>query len=555
MRVFAAGILLVSSLGIAPVYAMAPPRCASLQGMKIGPAAIGLPTSGAVVETARIFRATGTGDTLAVEHCEVSGAIKPVDRTAPDIKFEVDLPPNWNGKALMVGGGGFNGHIPNLTKRIEVTPDSDPSPLAQGYAVFGSDSGHEENKSHLGSFMSNAEALSNYRGDALKKTHDVALIMIKAAYGRSPQKAYFWGGSTGGREGLLAAGRWPKDWDGVVSRYPALHLITSLLGGHHVARALAQPGGWLNPEKRAALFHAALQACDALDGAKDGVISNVKGCYAKFNPATAMLNGAPLRCPGGVDTGNSCLSDAQLRTLAQINAGVHFNFRLASGDLGHPGYNVYTSDNGMPGTSRIERGVSAVSFGDAPPGFPVTAKMPYGYAGYEDDFFRYAVGHGNPAFNSLTIDPANPGPYAAKLSEMSAPDSQDLNLAAFAAHGGKLLLIQGLADTIISARMTEWYYAQLQKKLGANKVASFVRFYEIAGWNHGFSPSFNASWDTVETLDNWVENGTDPGEHLVVFDTAGVPGRSRPLCLYPRWPKYKGFGDINAASSFSCATH
>jgi feruloyl esterase len=262
-----------------------------------------------------------------------------------------------------------------------------------------------------------------------------------------------------------------------------------------------------------------------------------------------------VRCPNGADSGDACLSDAQLRALARINAGVRFKFVLASGDTVHPGYNVYTSDNGVSSDTTIGKQISFLSFGATPPAFPATNQMTL-QATYGDNFLRYSVGKGDLAFNSLTVNPADPGPAAAaQLSAMSARDAADTDLSAFAARGGKLLIVQGLADTIISPRMTEQYYKGLQRKMGAEKVDTFLRFYEIAAWNHGMSATFNAALDDLGALDAWVEKGVDPREGQVVADTTGVPGRTRPLCLYPRFPKYKGAGDINAAGSFTCAAN
>jgi feruloyl esterase len=547
------------ALALAPLLAAsvahATPQqdCAKLEGLKIAPAAIGLPTSGAGVTSARLVPAAILQDTPVPQHCFVSGVIRPVDPKAPNIEFAVALPTAWNSRAVMLGGGGFSGNVPRLTGRLG-TPVGNPTPLARGYTVFGGDSGHRNKAVEPGDFMLNKEAYDNYTGDALKKTRDAATVVIKAAYGRTPARAYFWGGSTGGREALLVAGRWPQDWDGVVSRFPALHLITSVLGGHNMVRTHAEPGTWLNPAERGVLYRAAVAACDGLDGARDGVITNVRGCDAAFDPTTATLNGAPIRCPDGADRGDACLSDVQLRALVRIKNGITFKFPLASGDTGHPGYNVYTADHGVGTQTSIERAISNVAFGSRPPAFPAAEGMSLKTT-YGDNFFRYSVGKGQLSFNSLTMDPTDPGPEAAALlSAMSARDAADTDLSRFAARGGKLLLVQGLADTVISPKMTEQYYRILQKRMGPEKVAAFSRYYEIAGWNHGMSMTFNAAWDDLAALESWAERGVDPGETEIVYDMTGVPGRSRPICLFPRWPKYDGQGDMNLASSFTCST-
>ena len=203
----------------------------------------------------------------------------------------------------MVGGGGFNGTIPPVTGSSYNAGARAPSALARGYAVFGSDSGHQMPTTEAGLFLTNEEAYWNFIGNALKKTRDVAHAVIQSAYGQAPTKGYFLGGSTGGREALMVAGRWPDDWNGIVSLYPAREQMTQLLGGLNVNRAWAAPGAWLNRDERAVLFNAARAACDGLDGATDGVIGDVKRCNATFDPKS-------VRCAEGADTGDTCLSDA-----------------------------------------------------------------------------------------------------------------------------------------------------------------------------------------------------------------------------------------------------
>jgi len=515
-------------------------------------ASIGLPTTGAVVTGSTLVPAGGVGPTATVEYCLVSGDIMPIDPKSPNIKFQVALPTAWNGKALMLGGGGFNGSIPKITGPLPGGLPDTPSPLARGYAVIGDDGGHPTPATEPGSFLLNDEAYRNWMGEALKKTHDAAVVVMTAAYGKGPTRAYFIGGSTGGREGLLVAGRWPADWSGVMSLFPARDPLTQALGGQRANRALAAPGAWLDRPKRAVLFQAALAACDELDGVKDGLISNVKRCNAIFNPATATLNGKPVRCPDGVDTGDACLSDAQLAALATINGSFQFSYKLATPETSFPGYNVYTSDNGIPSSSPIEAMVAGIAMGLAPPTSPNVSARSFMIA-YGDDYIRYGIAR-DPSFDSTTFDPEHPDRFSDRLYELSKLEAGDSDLSAFAARGGKLILLHGTADVIVSPRMSEVYYAELRSTMGPSKVASFMRFYEAPGFSHGVAANFNASLDYLTALENWTEKGVDPANNLVVTDTIGVPGRTRPLCAYPAWPKYRGAGDVNSATSFSCAT-
>ena len=175
----------------APMTAAHAATCADLAGMAIPASAIGLPTTGGAVITANLVAASGSGASLVAEYCRVSGRISPVDPTAPNILFRVALPTNWNGKALMYGGGGFDGSIPNVTGNVPSGATDKPLPVTRGYAVFASDSGHQAGPrgSLDGSFGLNDESLANWGGDALKKTHDAAVYIINARYGTAPVKS------------------------------------------------------------------------------------------------------------------------------------------------------------------------------------------------------------------------------------------------------------------------------------------------------------------------------------------------------------------------------
>lgn len=245
--------------------------CEQMLEQTVASAHIGLPTQGAKVTAALSVPASGEGVAAVSEHCLVTGEIAPVDPAAPSIRFQLalptqwnqKLPTQWNQKLLMLGGGGLDGLIPNVVGNVPAGPVDAALPLARGYAVFGSDSGHQAGPlaSLDASFGLNDEALNNYNtGDALKKTRDVATALIKARYAQEHSRAYFAGGSTGGREALTAIQRWPADWDGAIAWYPARAGMVSILGGHRMSRALAQPGAYPNAAKREALFKAAVQA-------------------------------------------------------------------------------------------------------------------------------------------------------------------------------------------------------------------------------------------------------------------------------------------------------
>lgn len=533
--------------------------CIELNGLVIPAASIGLPTTGAVVTSTVLVPAAGTGVAAVTEYCKVLGDINPVDVNAPKIKFQVNLPVNWNSKAMMFGGGGYDGVIATGTGNVPAGPADQPAPLARGYATFGSDSGHQANAngSRDGTFGANDEALKNFSSDALKKTRDAAITIINARYADTVKKTYFAGGSTGGREALIAVQNWPQDFDGAIVLYPAWNAASLDLQFGRITRELAKPGAYPSRAKRKVLYDASLAACDALDGVTDGLVSNVKACNANFDPATATLNGTPIRCVGGADTGDSCLSDAQIAAFNVTNTPLVLNYALASGETTYPGFNTWGTDFGIPGTSPLQPTVLTLSLGTEQPANPMplitaTTSPPYGST-FWDQWVKYFVTR-DPTFNSLSLDPQNPGALQARIVELTT--IQDLNksdLSAFNAKGGKILMAHGSHDALVSTRATEQYWDRIRNTMGAAKVDSFARYYEIPGYGHAASSVFNAAWDSLTTLENWVEKGVTP-PNQVVADTAGVPGRTRPLCDYPSWAKYKGAGDINVAASYSCAT-
>src|SRR5262245_55267039 len=160
--------------------------CDELAGMSIPASAIGLPTSGGTVTTAVLTAPSGTGAAAIPEYCRVTGTVAPVDPTAPSITFRVALPTVWNLKAVMFGGGGFSGSIPNVAGNVPAGPSDQLTPLGRGYATFGSDSGHQANAAGSldGQFLLNDEAMRNWGGNALKKTRDAAIFLIKARYAK-----------------------------------------------------------------------------------------------------------------------------------------------------------------------------------------------------------------------------------------------------------------------------------------------------------------------------------------------------------------------------------
>ncbi|MBI4165925.1 MAG: tannase/feruloyl esterase family alpha/beta hydrolase [Acidobacteria bacterium] len=520
--------------------------CSSLVGLSVPASQIGLATHGAKVASAEVEKLE---DDRTI--CILKGAIAPVDPKAPDINFQINLPSKWNGNAVHRGGGGYDGVLVDgrhfhyrprppqrdLSGRVEgngfIPQEVDIT--VQGNVTFGSDSGHQfdGNITRMAAFATNAEALENFGGAQLKKVHDVAIQMIWKYYGRAPSRIYFYGSSQGGHEGLTVAQRWPMDYDGVVSIHPAYNLTALQLSGLGIAQRLYRhPGAWLSPLKSTLIANAVLKTCDALDGLADGVIANVNACRAAFDVHK-------LVCPGGRDEGPECLSNAQIATAEFISGETTFGFSV-SGITGFGGWPILEG----AGTNGSGFGFGTKPVPDRPP-----AKGDAGVWIMADQLVRYMV-IGDPTFDSLTFEPSQHIAAIQHISHLIDASSPDLD--AFRWRGGKLLLMHGTVDMAIPPSNSIAYYERLRDRYGTG-LKDFVRFYMAPGFGHGPGP-FVVSWDSLTTLDRWVDSGQSPRPQTVQDVTPEHGGRSRPLCEYPLWPKYRGSGDPNAVESFVCTS-
>nr|WP_211247540.1 tannase/feruloyl esterase family alpha/beta hydrolase [Cryptosporangium arvum] len=504
------------------------PRCAELAGQAIPASVIGGPTRGGRVESAAPATKDVNGETIG--YCSVRAVLHPVDRSAPDITFQIGMPAGWNRRTLMFGGGGYDGTVPDVTQNVPFGRPDQATPLARGYVTYGSDSGHRAGPTGSldGSFGVNDEALRNFAaGDALKKTHDAATYLVRRAYGAKPDRAFFAGGSTGGREALVVAQRWPDAFDGVISAYPAWNNAAEILFLGHLARVMSRPGAFPGPKQQALLYNRVMAACDGLDGVKDKIISNEKGC--RFDPRV-------LRCPSGQD----CLSDAQVTAVIAASTPFRWPYRVASGEQHYPGF---------PLLSGADMRTPSLGFGTSAPADPMPATSAYGFQ-FWDQWVKFFLTR-DPRRNSLTIDPARPGKWLSRISELSAvQDRNDTDLRPFARSGGRLLLLHGAADELVSHRSTNDFYERVLDTAGSRTTREFLRYYLVPGANHANvgAPAFAANWDSLTALERWVGNGRAPADPVV---TDSRDGRTRPLCEYPRWPKYRS-GDPARARSFEC---
>jgi len=505
--------------------------CASFKGFTIPASAIGLPTGGAIVETAVAVTASEPRNVNG-NFCKVTGIIRNATASTAVFEFEVNLPDAWNGRALQMGGGGYDGSLVNALGPYTLQLPGEDTPLKRGYVTLGSNGGHRGGPGFDGTFGLDDEALLNYGKQSVKKAHDVAMAIIRKAYGRAPQRFYFIGGSQGGHEALDAAARYPDDYDGVVADFPAYNVTMLHLGSWNVGRALyaANGAGWMDAAHVKLITDAVMAKCDALDGAKDGIISNVAGCNAVFSVKT-------LRCAKGT-TGDNCLSDAQLKAVATITADYK------------PGVSIAGMDT-FPKWALLEGAQFAgpSNFGKvSQPSNPLSGMEPLLYSA-GDATIKYIITR-DPKFDTLRFDPKQ---YKARIATVAAiMDVTDQSLERFRAKGGKIIMTHGTADDFITPHNSIAYYKRQLAQFGRKRLDSFLRFYLIPGFGHGFG-TFNAKFDALPALEQWVESGKAPAG-LIAADGNPNANRTRPLCEYPKYPRFTGAaGTESSAASFACA--
>jgi pimeloyl-ACP methyl ester carboxylesterase len=511
-------------------------RCEALMGMAFPPTALSLPTNGARI-TSATFVASGAPQNPNGDYCRVLGSVRPVDPSAPDILLQINLPRNWNERALQMGGGGYNGRIPNTLQAPSNGQRNGPTPLATGYITFASDSGHQAASGDDASFGLNDEALANYGGQHIKKARDVAVAAASAYYGQAPRRIYFAGGSTGGREALTAALRWPEAYDGVISNYPTANFIGLRLWGAALAKAIYadNSAGWIPPAMVERIARESMAACDGLDGLADGVVSNMAACRAGSAARIARL---ACRRPGQAD----CLTRSQIdRTIRIYHEGYSTAWTSADGIRGYGGYNSL-------------EGV-AMNVGEQAAYVNPPQSGPHAHhADRAAQFAKYILAR-DPKFDVLDLDVQAPGEWLPRLQALAGlVGATPPDYSAFEKRGGKVLLLQGQDDVSVSPIENTRVYQRIVETMGQSRVDGFLRFYLVPGLGHG-TGNFQPSWDNLKTLDDWVERGVAPPDMPVARDANPKgEGRERPLCRYPTWARYDGAGPANLATSFRCVT-
>ena len=540
-----AGLLTLTTIGSAGAAALVGDATATCSGlaslsdgaMRIDSAAMQAPSQLTVAEKAGSPAARVAPANPAF--CKVLGHIAPRDPAAPPIKFEVNLPTDWNGRALQYGGGGFNGVLITGLGLPPAYPFDKASPLARGFVTYGTDSGHESKQGEPPqTFALNDEAFENFAHVAYKKVRDAAVGIVKRAYGKAPDKMYFMGSSEGGREALTMAQRYPDDFDGIFARVPVINWVGLQHAG--MRGGLVTMGeGWISPAQVKLVADAVRKTCDKADGAEDGLVADAVGCKASFKPES-------LRCPDG-NSGDACLSDAQVKAIATLHAPYTFSFPLANGLDDYPGWGISGED-----TEGFASAGGWISWwlGKAAPTQPPTQAngiaWVFGAGGTQYVFAR------DP---KLDVTRYRPEDYKDRLLQVSQlMDSTNPDLSRFRARGGRLVILEHMADYAQSPYAGIRYFEAVERKLGKAETAEFARLYTAPGVDH-VGNGAPANVDMLSVLVDWVESGKAPGDLEVVEQTIEAPAftvtRSLPLCRWPSWPRYKT-GPVAQAASFSC---
>lgn len=445
----------------------------------------------------------GTIPVAVPAFCRVDGVIdqrKGADGKPYGIGFALALPDQWNGRFLFQGGGGLNGSValPLGSQAAGEIPG-----LARGFAVVTTDSGHTGSVFD-GSFFRDQQASLDFYYVAIGRVARLAKQMIAAYYGSPAEHSYFDGCSTGGREAMIMSQRYPDYFDGIVSGDPAMRTGHSNLAlGFMTAEFQPDPKKFLSDSDRKLVVNSLLQACDAMDGLKDGMIFNSRAC--QFDPAALVCSGSKAE---------GCLSKTQADALKKAFAGP----KSARGDAIYPGFPF---DAGIADTG----GIPGLLNG---PLIPVATGADFAH--FDTDL------------EAARVD----GDTTARLG-----DSTWTNLTTFAGHGGKLLFYHGLSDPWFSPLETLRYYEKMAKETGNGSVDSWSRIYMVPGMGHcqGGSATLDR-FDMLGAVVDWVEKGVPP-DRVVATGTA-FPGRSRPLCPYPQHAEYTGHGDTNDDANFVC---
>jgi len=514
-------VLLVSLAALAA--AKSPVACEGLATLKLPD------TSITVAEAVPAGSFTPPGE-KAIDNlpafCRVAGVIAPSGDSS--IRFEVWLPTSgWNHKFQGAGNGGFAGSISYSTGGLA-------SAISHGYAAASTDTGHQGTGVSATWALGHPEKIIDFGYRAIHEMTVKGKAITTAYYGDAPLRSYFASCSNGGRQALMEAQRYPDDYDGIIAGAPANFWTQLLAGFIWDAQAMSGPG-FIPPAKLPAVQRAVSSACDARDGAKDGVIEDPRNC---FDPAT-------LTCPGN-DT-NDCLTPAQVAGLKKIYAGP----RNSKGEQIVPGFE--------PGAETGPGGWGLWINGPAP-----AKSLQYIFASQFLDNMVFNGANWDYKTFDFDRDMKTVNDKMAAILNAANPD-----LSAFQKHGGKLILFHGWNDAALPPQNTIDYYNAVRSKMGASVADSFVRLYMIPNLQHCFggpgatycggltAAMGDPSHDLSAALERWVEKGVAPGQMVAsqfksTFDFNSTASRTHLICPYPQRAAYKGSGSMEDATNFEC---
>ena len=437
------------------------------------------------------------------------------------------MPVEWNGRSLQYGGGGFNGVLITGLALPPASPFGTPSPLARGFVTYGTDSGHETKPGEPPQlFALNDEAFENFAHRSYKKVRDAAVALMVRAYGNAPAKLYFMGSSEGGREALTMAQRYPDDFDGIFARVPVINWAGLQHAGTRAGLA-TMGDGWIRPAQVELVAKAVLKACDKADGSEDQLVQDPVGCKAKFQPEV-------LRCAAG-QSGDQCLTERRSRRSRRCMRPTSFRFRSPTAST------IIRAGACRARTRRPSARPAAGYPGGSAPAAPAQPPRPsngiawvYGAGGIQYVFAR------DPKLDVTTYKVED---HKARVLEVSQlMDSTNPDLSRFQARGGKLVILEHMADYAQSPYAGIRYFENVERTLGKDKTAEFARLYTAPGVDHVGSGA-PANIDMLSVLVDWVENGKAPGDLEVTEQKVEAPAfettRALPLCRWPAWPHYK----------------
>ncbi len=499
------------------------------------------------------------------EHCLVKGRMHPrkamLAGSEQDfaIGFEMRLPQAWNGRFYYQANGGIDGTVQPALGAHGGGPIT--GALLQGFAVVSSDAGHTGRQNPR--FGEDPQARADYGYQAVGKLTPMSKALIAAAYGKGPDRSYIGGCSNGGRHAMIAASRLQNDYDGFLIGAPGYRLPNAALAQMWALpgwQALATPGATMthpfNPNgsivnlntaltapERQTVANAILAKCDALDGAKDGLVQDTAACQKAFD-----LTRDVATCTGARN--GTCLSSEQK---AQLLA-VHQGGKTKGG--GNAIYSSFPWDTGIAAANWTSWKFVNAQVLDPAAGYifmtpPRSISNPFALNVDEAYGAIYASNAQFPESANAQITP--PGKFS--------PD----NLAPLKSRGAKMLLYHGVSDAIFSHDDTAAWWQRVNDAQGG-KAADFARYFPIPGMAHCSAGGPAADqFDPLTPLVNWVEKGQAPQQLLLAARGAGNSGgvntelpkdwaaqRSRPACAYPQVARYKGAGSLEDAANFSC---